>query len=48
MEQLTGNLVQGIILGAEKPPEVKPKPLEDIRKEDEAMAAAIEQVCKTA
>ena len=32
----------------EKPPEVKPKTLEDIRKEDEAMAAAIEQVCKTA
>ncbi len=31
----------------EKPPEVKPKTLEDIRKEDEAMAAAIEQVCKT-
>jgi pyruvate/oxaloacetate carboxyltransferase len=30
----------------EKPPEVKPKTLEDIRKEDEAMAAAIEQVCK--
>ena len=32
----------------EKPPEVQPKTLEDIRKEDEAMAAAIEQVCKTA
>jgi pyruvate carboxylase subunit B len=32
----------------DKPPEVKPKTLEDIRKEDEAMAAAIEQVCKTA
>jgi pyruvate carboxylase subunit B len=32
----------------EKPPAVKPKTLEDIRKEDEAMAAAIEQVCKTA
>ena len=32
----------------EKPPEVLPKTLEDIRKEDEAMAAAIEQVCKTA
>ena len=31
----------------EKPPEVQPKTLEDIRKEDEAMAAAIEQVCKT-
>jgi len=31
----------------EKPPEVKPKTFEDIRKEDEAMAAAIEQVCKT-
>ena len=31
----------------EKPPEVKPKTMEDIRKEDEAMAAAIEQVCKT-
>jgi pyruvate carboxylase subunit B len=29
----------------ERPPEVKPKTLEDIRKEDEAMAAAIEQVC---
>jgi len=25
-----------------------PKTLEDIRKEDEAKAAAIEQVCKTA
>jgi pyruvate/oxaloacetate carboxyltransferase len=32
----------------ERPPEVQPKTLEDIRKEDEAMAAAIEQVCKTA
>jgi pyruvate/oxaloacetate carboxyltransferase len=32
----------------EKPPEVQPKTLEDIRKEDEALAAAIEQVCKTA
>jgi len=32
----------------EKPPEVKPKTLEDIRKEDEVMAAALEQVCKTA
>jgi len=31
----------------ERPPEVKPKTLEDIRKEDEAMAAAIEQVCKS-
>ncbi len=31
----------------EKPPEVKPKTLEDIRKEDEAMAAAIEQICQT-
>lgn len=31
----------------EKPPEVKPKTLEDIRKEDEAMAAALEQVCAT-
>ena len=30
----------------ERPPEVKPKTLEDIRKEDEAMAVAIEQVCK--
>ena len=30
----------------EKPASVKPKTLEDIRKEDEAMAAAIEQVCK--
>jgi len=30
----------------ERPPEIKPKTLEDIRKEDEAMAAAIEQVCK--
>ena len=27
--------------------DIKPKTLEDIRKEDEAMAAAIEQVCKT-
>ncbi|MBN1848735.1 MAG: pyruvate carboxylase subunit B [Deltaproteobacteria bacterium] len=34
--------------GLEKmPPAVKPKTLEDIRKEDEAMAAAIEQVCRT-
>ncbi len=31
----------------EKPPEVKPKTLEDIRREDEAMAAAIEKVCQT-
>ncbi|MCJ7809390.1 MAG: carboxylase, partial [Desulfobulbaceae bacterium] len=31
----------------ERPKEVKPKTLEDIRKEDAAMAAAIEQVCKT-
>lgn len=31
----------------ERPAEVKPKTLEDIRKEDEAMAAALEQVCKT-
>lgn len=31
----------------EKPPEVRPKTLEDIRKEDEAMAQAIEQVCAT-
>ena len=31
----------------EKPPEVQPKTLEDIRKEDEAMAAAIEKVCAT-
>ena len=30
----------------ERPPEIKPKTLEDIRREDEAMAAAIEQVCK--
>jgi pyruvate carboxylase subunit B len=29
----------------EKPASVKPKTLEDIRKEDEAMAAAIEKVC---
>ena len=32
----------------ERPASVKPKTLEDIRKEDAAMAAAIEQVCKTA
>jgi len=31
----------------ERPIDVEPKTLEDIRKEDEAMAAAIEQVCKT-
>jgi pyruvate/oxaloacetate carboxyltransferase len=31
----------------EKPAEVEPKTLEDIRKEDKAMAAAIERVCKT-
>jgi len=31
----------------ERPPEVQPKTLEDIRKEDEAMADAIEKVCKT-
>jgi len=31
----------------EKPDEVKPKTLEDIKKEDAALAAAIEQVCKT-
>jgi pyruvate/oxaloacetate carboxyltransferase len=31
----------------EKPPEVIPKTLEDIRKEDEAMAAAIEKLCAT-
>ena len=31
----------------ERPPQVKPKTLEDIRKEDEAMAAAIEKVCQT-
>jgi pyruvate/oxaloacetate carboxyltransferase len=30
---------------APKPPELKPKTLEDIRKEDEAMAAALEQIC---
>lgn len=30
----------------EKPEQIKPKTLDDIRKEDEAMAAAIEQVCK--
>jgi pyruvate/oxaloacetate carboxyltransferase len=31
----------------EKPASVRPKTIEDIRKEDEAMAAAIEQVCQT-
>lgn len=31
----------------ERPAAVKPKTLEDIRKEDEAMAAALEQVCKS-
>ena len=31
----------------ERPDTVNPKTLEDIRKEDEAMAAALEQVCKT-
>jgi pyruvate/oxaloacetate carboxyltransferase len=31
----------------ERPADVKPKTLEDIRKEDEAMAAALEQVCKS-
>jgi pyruvate carboxylase subunit B len=31
----------------ERPPAVKPKTLEDIRREDEAMAAAIERVCKS-
>ena len=30
----------------ERPPEVQPKTLEDIRKEDEAMASAIETVCQ--
>ncbi len=30
----------------ERPAGIKPKTLDDIRKEDEAMAAAIEQVCK--
>ncbi|MBN1830905.1 MAG: pyruvate carboxylase subunit B [Deltaproteobacteria bacterium] len=30
----------------ERPSSVKPKTLEDIRKEDEAMAAALEEVCK--
>jgi pyruvate/oxaloacetate carboxyltransferase len=30
-----------------RPDSVKPKTLEDIRREDEAMAAAIEQVCQT-
>ena len=31
----------------ERPASIKPKTLEDIRKEDEAMAAAIEQVCQS-
>jgi pyruvate/oxaloacetate carboxyltransferase len=31
----------------ERPAAVEPKTLEDIRKEDEAMAAALEQVCKS-
>jgi len=31
----------------ERPATVKPKTLEDIRQEDEAMAAAVEQVCRT-
>ena len=31
----------------ERPDSVKPKTMEDIRKEDEAMADALEQVCKT-
>lgn len=31
----------------EKPAEVKPKSLEDIRREDEAMAEALERVCQT-
>jgi pyruvate carboxylase subunit B len=31
----------------ERPAEVEPKTLDDIRKEDEAMAAALEQVCAT-
>jgi len=30
----------------EKPASVKPKTLDDIRKEDEAMAAALERLCK--
>jgi len=29
----------------EKPPEIRPKTLDDIRKEDEAMAAALERLC---
>ena len=32
---------------AERPPEIKAKTLEDIRKEDEALAAALEKVCAT-
>ena len=31
----------------EKPPEIKPKTIADIRKEDEAMAAALEKICAT-
>ena len=31
----------------ERPASINPKTLEDIRKEDEAMAAAIEQVCQS-
>jgi len=31
----------------EKPPEVRPKTLEDIRREDEAIAGALEQLCKS-
>jgi len=31
----------------ERPAAVKPKTIEDVRREDEAMAAALEQVCKT-
>ena len=31
----------------ERPPEVKSKTMEEIRKEDEALAAALEQVCKS-
>jgi pyruvate carboxylase subunit B len=30
----------------ERPPDVEPKTLEDIREEGEAMAAAIEQICR--
>jgi pyruvate carboxylase subunit B len=31
----------------ERPAEVAPKTLEDIRKEDEALAVALEQVCRS-